>query len=324
MLIAGNATITLIVLALIYRPLVIECVDPGYAPGDLVVDLGAGDGALTAALVDAGARVVAIELHPARVALLRERFADDPVTVVGADITTVRLPRRPFRVVANPPWVAGRDGPGVAAARHRRWCAADLVLPRWLVRRWADVTGRIDVGCSLRAESFRPAAPTGATVAVAPRPPRRRYGTVPPERAVDPPRLFAYGTLQPGRLRWPFLAPFAVGHRPADVARAVPRHRLRLARRRVRRAGDGWCPGTLIDLDPARLDEALDVLDDVEATATDLLAAHRRHDDRPATAAWAYHCDRPTPAWSASPRGTARRAMTRIVRPTCAVSRGSR
>jgi zinc/manganese transport system permease protein len=30
LLIAGNATVTLIVLALIYRPLVIECVDPGF------------------------------------------------------------------------------------------------------------------------------------------------------------------------------------------------------------------------------------------------------------------------------------------------------
>jgi zinc/manganese transport system permease protein len=30
LLIAGNATITLVVLALIYRPLVIECVDPGF------------------------------------------------------------------------------------------------------------------------------------------------------------------------------------------------------------------------------------------------------------------------------------------------------
>src|SRR5438477_7000294 len=30
MLIAGNATLTLVVLALIYRPLVIECVDPGF------------------------------------------------------------------------------------------------------------------------------------------------------------------------------------------------------------------------------------------------------------------------------------------------------
>ena len=30
LLIAANATITLIVLALIYRPLVVECVDPGF------------------------------------------------------------------------------------------------------------------------------------------------------------------------------------------------------------------------------------------------------------------------------------------------------
>ena len=35
--------------------------------------------------------------------------------------------------------------------------------------------------------------------------------------AVVPPRLFVYGTLQPGRLRWPVLAPFATGHRPASV-----------------------------------------------------------------------------------------------------------
>ncbi len=49
LLIAGNATITLIVLALIYRPLVIECVDPGFlrsvsgagAPAHLAF-LGAG------------------------------------------------------------------------------------------------------------------------------------------------------------------------------------------------------------------------------------------------------------------------------------------
>jgi hypothetical protein len=34
---------------------------------------------------------------------------------------------------------------------------------------------------------------------------------------VEPPRLFVYGTLQPGRLRWPALAPYAAGHRPAAV-----------------------------------------------------------------------------------------------------------
>ena len=75
----------------------------GLRPGVLVVDLGAGDRALTAPLVAAGARVLAVELHPRRAARLRERFAADPVTVVECDIADFRLPRRPFQVVANPP-----------------------------------------------------------------------------------------------------------------------------------------------------------------------------------------------------------------------------
>ena len=137
----------------------------GIGRGDLVVDLGAGDGALTAALVDAGARVVAVELHPARLATLRARFEGDPVKVVGADISTVRLPRRPYRVVANPPWSLA-ETVRASLLRSPSLVRADLVLPRWLVRRWAQHDGRIEVGCSLRAESFLPAAPSGATVAV--------------------------------------------------------------------------------------------------------------------------------------------------------------
>ncbi|MDQ3642393.1 MAG: methyltransferase, partial [Actinomycetota bacterium] len=56
----------------------------GVRPGDLVIDVGAGDGALTAPLVRAGARVIAIELHPGRARGLRDRFADAPVRVVQA------------------------------------------------------------------------------------------------------------------------------------------------------------------------------------------------------------------------------------------------
>ena len=44
-------------------------------PGDLVLDLGAGDGALTEPLRAAGARVLAVELHPGRAERLRTRFA---------------------------------------------------------------------------------------------------------------------------------------------------------------------------------------------------------------------------------------------------------
>ena len=137
----------------------------GVRPGDLVVDLGAGHGALTAALVAAGAQVVAIELHPARLDALRDRFAGRDVTVVAADIGAARLPRRPFRVVANPPWALA-ETIRASLLRSPALVRADLVLPRWLVHRWAQRSPRIEAGCSLRAESFTPPAPTGTAVAV--------------------------------------------------------------------------------------------------------------------------------------------------------------
>nr|UXC93975.1 truncated ribosome methyltransferase [Mycobacteroides abscessus subsp. abscessus] len=40
--------------------------ESGVRSGEFVVDLGAGHGALTAHLVAAGARVLAVELHPGR------------------------------------------------------------------------------------------------------------------------------------------------------------------------------------------------------------------------------------------------------------------
>ncbi len=68
-------------------------------------DLGAGYGALTAPLAVTGAKVIAVELDPALVGRLRRRFADQPqVGVVAADLHWIPLPRRPFHVVANPPF----------------------------------------------------------------------------------------------------------------------------------------------------------------------------------------------------------------------------
>jgi 23S rRNA (adenine-N6)-dimethyltransferase len=112
--------------------------DAAVRPGELVVDIGAGQGALTAELVECGARVIAVELHPARARHLRQRFAGLPVTVVHADAVTLRLPRRPFRVVASPPY-------GISGALLRllltpssQLTGADLVLQRAVVRRYAD------------------------------------------------------------------------------------------------------------------------------------------------------------------------------------------
>jgi 23S rRNA (adenine-N6)-dimethyltransferase len=106
--------------------------------GDLVLDIGAGTGALTEPLVAAGARVVAVELHPRRLAVLRERFGDAPVTVVRADATDLRLPRRPFRVVASPPFAVTSAILRRLLAPGSRLVRADLVVQRAAAHRWAD------------------------------------------------------------------------------------------------------------------------------------------------------------------------------------------
>ncbi len=102
-----------------------------------MLDIGAGTGALTAALLGREARVVAFELHPQRARVLRRRFAGARFTVVQADAADLRLPRRPFRVVANPPF-------GITTALLRRLLSsgsrlatADLVVPRYVATRWS-------------------------------------------------------------------------------------------------------------------------------------------------------------------------------------------
>jgi 23S rRNA (adenine-N6)-dimethyltransferase len=104
-------------------------------PGELVFDIGAGDGALTAHLVRAGARVVAVELHPRRAAVLRARFPG--ITVVHDDAASIRLPGRPFRVVANPPYGISSALLRTLLAPGSRLAAADVVLQRAVVRRYA-------------------------------------------------------------------------------------------------------------------------------------------------------------------------------------------
>jgi 23S rRNA (adenine-N6)-dimethyltransferase len=125
----------------------------GVARGDVVLDVGAGTGAVTVPLLDAGARVIAVELHPQRLAVLRDIATARPrLTVVHADAADLRLPRRPFRVVANPPYAVTSALLTRLLAPGSRLSSAHLVLQRAAAERWAD--GRAP-GAGRWARTFR-------------------------------------------------------------------------------------------------------------------------------------------------------------------------
>jgi 23S rRNA (adenine-N6)-dimethyltransferase len=139
--------------------------DAAVRRGELVVDIGAGEGALTAHLLSAEARVIAVELHPGRVEHLRRRFAQAAVSVVQADALSMRWPYRPFRVVASPPYAISSALMRALLAPRSQLVAADLVLQRAVVRRYAERRrltaghhGRWEVraGRSLPRRAFRP------------------------------------------------------------------------------------------------------------------------------------------------------------------------
>ncbi len=77
----------------------------GAGDGDLVLDIGAGNGLISTALARRGARVQAIERDPGLADRLRARFTTWPsVSVVEGDVLAMPLPAEPFRVVANIPF----------------------------------------------------------------------------------------------------------------------------------------------------------------------------------------------------------------------------
>ncbi len=129
-------------------------------PGDLVLDLGAGEGALTTPLVAAGASVIAVERHAGRAGRLRARYAADPVRVVTADLAELRLPGRSFRVVASPPYHRSTDLVRQLLGSDRM-ISADLVLQRAAARRLVERADRGGPGRRYRLE-LGPALPRRA------------------------------------------------------------------------------------------------------------------------------------------------------------------
>lgn len=155
--------------------------------GELVFDLGAGSGVISAEIASAGARVIAVERDPRLVRRLDRRFAgNSQVRVVHGDIRTIPLPRKPFRVVANIPF-------GVTTELLRRLVdssvrSADLVVADGVctaltaarpgsarVLRWS-VRYSFDRGRRLPARCFHPPPSVDAVTLVIRRRPQPLLG----------------------------------------------------------------------------------------------------------------------------------------------------
>src|SRR5437667_3002171 len=80
---------------------IVAAVEP--QPGEVIVEIGPGEGVLTEKLSTLGNELIAIEIDPQLAARLREKFGD---IIINADALTAPLPARPFRAVGNLPYNA--------------------------------------------------------------------------------------------------------------------------------------------------------------------------------------------------------------------------
>jgi 23S rRNA (adenine-N6)-dimethyltransferase len=130
----------------------------GTNPHSLVLDIGAGTGAITIPLAREGWRVLAIENDPAFAEKLRRKCGEaDHIRIIENDVLKWPLPRQPFVVVSNIPFsittpILGKlmDQPAIPLQRAvliveygaaRRFTADPITNPRILGwRMWFDVT----------------------------------------------------------------------------------------------------------------------------------------------------------------------------------------
>jgi 23S rRNA (adenine-N6)-dimethyltransferase len=166
---------------------------------ELVVDLGAGTGRLTAELASAARRVIAVELDPRLARMLGGRWAN--VDVIRADARAVELPREPFTVVANLPFDGTNeilrhllDDPRVPLVRAHLVVQWGVAVKRALP--WPSTVNSVVWGAwystrvarRLPRRAFEPAPSVDAAVLVFE---RRPEPLVPLQRAADYRRFVA-------------------------------------------------------------------------------------------------------------------------------------
>lgn len=113
---------------------------------DLVLEIGAGQGALTRHLAATGARVLAVERDEHFVRRLTTRFGDRPnVRVVHADVRDIPLPRRRFHLVANIPYALSTTILRRVLTGHTALHRAALLVEWGFAKRiCATVPGRLE------------------------------------------------------------------------------------------------------------------------------------------------------------------------------------
>jgi len=74
--------------------------DAAFTPGELVIEVGAGAGALTRALTRRALRVIAVEPDT----FWSRRLREHGVHVITKDFLTIVLPREPFRIIGSLPF----------------------------------------------------------------------------------------------------------------------------------------------------------------------------------------------------------------------------
>ncbi|MCY3602167.1 MAG: methyltransferase domain-containing protein [Chloroflexi bacterium] len=110
----------------------------GLSPPALVYEFGAGDGILTAAVLERAGRVVAIERDRRLWRRLRARFEGEPrVRAVLGDFRDVQLPRRgAYEVVANLPFAHTSEAMRLLLGARNRPRSMHLILARDAAMRW--------------------------------------------------------------------------------------------------------------------------------------------------------------------------------------------
>jgi 16S rRNA (adenine1518-N6/adenine1519-N6)-dimethyltransferase len=225
---------------------------------ETVVEIGPGRGAVTRALVERAARIVAVELDDALIAHLRAEFPSDRVTVVHEDILNFDFADlsaktgRPVAVVGNLPYYITSPILLKLAASHADLDRAVLMMQREVADRVTAAPGSRDYGLlSVTVQLYGPV---------------ESLFTLPPGSFSPPPQVHS------AVIRWRFAPRFvALGVNPTEFLKFV---RQAFAQKRKTLANNLRAAGlSSADLTAALASAGIDPQIRAEALSIESLAA---------------------------------------------------